>query len=138
MLHASQISFGEENGLNIRVYCEKGRLFWKQEDPACLWIQEEGAPLMKMTPGNDYLCEAAKRGTRLPAGHPEAFIEAFANIYVNFADTVLALEAGRKPAALELDFPAVEDGVRGLAFVKAVVENGTNDNKKWTEVSWDA
>jgi predicted dehydrogenase len=138
VLHASQISFGEENGLNIRVYCEKGRLFWKQEDPACLWLQEEGKPLMKLTPGNAYLCKAAMRGTRLPAGHPEAFIEAFANIYVNFADTVLALEAGRKPAALELDFPTVEDGVRGLAFVKAVVENGYNDKKKWTEVSWDA
>lgn len=135
ILHASQISLGEENGLNIRVYCEKGRLSWKQEDPNYLFVQKEGTPLMKYTRGSNYLCEAAVRGSRIPAGHPEAFLEAFANIYVNAIDTMRALDEGRKPTELEKDFPTVDDGVKGLAFVKAAVENGFNDDVKWTKIA---
>jgi len=135
ILQASQISFGEENGLNIRIYCEKGRLFWKQEIPFYLYVQKEGTPLMIYSTGSNYLCDAAKRATRLPAGHPEAFIEAFANIYTNAVDTMIAVNEGRTPTDLEKDFPTVEDGVKGLAFVKAVVENGFNDNVKWTKIA---
>ena len=135
VLHASQISFGEENGLNIRVYCEKGRIAWRQEEPNYLLVQKENTPLMTYTRGSNYLCESAVRGTRLPAGHPEAFIEAFANIYINAVDTMRAIDEGRKPTELEKDFPTVEDGVKGLAFVKAVVENGFNDNVKWTKIA---
>jgi len=134
VLHASQISFGEENGLNIRIYCEKGRLAWKQEDPNYLWVQKSDTPLMKYTRGSSYLCEAAIRATRLPAGHPEAFLEAFANIYINAIDTMRAIDEEREPTELEKDFPTVDDGVKGMAFIKAVVENGFNDNTKWTKV----
>ncbi|MDD5688292.1 MAG: Gfo/Idh/MocA family oxidoreductase [Elusimicrobia bacterium] len=134
VLHASQISFGEENGLNIRIYCEKGRLYWKQEIPQYLYVQKEGTPLMLYSTGSSYLCEAAKRGTRLPSGHPEAFIEAFANIYINATDTMRAIDAGIRPTELEKDFPTVDDGVNGLSFVKAAVENGFNDKIKWTKI----
>ncbi len=135
ILHASQISFGEENGLNIRIYGEKGRIYWKQELPTQLWVQFEGGHYQLMTPGNDYLGPAAKRACRIPAGHPEAFLEAFANIYVNVADTILKVDAGLKPDELELDFPTVEDGIDGLAFISAVVENGFQDKVKWTKIS---
>lgn len=134
VLHASQISFGEENGLNIRVYCEKGRIAWKQELPTLLLVQKEGEPPMTMTPGNDYLCEAAKRAGRIPPGHPEAFLEAFANIYLNAAKTIRKIDAGQKPDEYDLDFPTVSDGVKGLAFIDAVVKNGFDDATKWTKV----
>lgn len=135
VLHASQISFGEECGLNIRVYGDKGRIAWKQENPNYLLVQKENTPVMTYArKGGGYMCEAAERVSRIPAGHPEAFIEAFANLYVNFADTLTALAEGRKPTALELDFPTVKDGIKGMAFIKAVVENGFNDNVKWTKI----
>ncbi|MBI4977482.1 MAG: Gfo/Idh/MocA family oxidoreductase [Spirochaetes bacterium] len=136
VLHASQISFGEACGLNIRVYCEKGRIAWKQENPNYLLVQKDDTPVMTYErKGGGYLTPAADRGSRIPVGHPEAFIEAFANLYVNFADTLVALEEGRKPSDLELDFPGVDDGLRGLAFIKAVVDNGFNDNSKWTKIT---
>ncbi len=134
ILHASQISIGEENALNIRIWCEKGSLAWNQEDPNYLFVRKEGTPLMKYTRASNYLCEAAARGTRLPAGHPEAFLEAFANIYINATDTMRAIDDGKKPTDLEKDFPTVDDGVKGLAFVKAAVENGFNDDVKWTKI----
>lgn len=136
VLHASQVSFGEECGLNIRVYGEKGRLAWKQENPNYLTVQKENSPLMTYArKGGAYMCAAAERHSRLPAGHPEAFIEAFANLYVNFADTLLALEGGRRPTELEGDFPGMEDGLKGMAFVKAVVHNGFSNTEKWTPVA---
>jgi predicted dehydrogenase len=134
ILHASQISFGEENGLNIRVYGEKGRIYWKQELPTQLWVQFEGGHYQLMTPGNDYLSPIAKKACRIPAGHPEAFLEAFANIYVNVADTILKVDAGEKPDELDLDFPTVDDGIAGLAFIQSVVENGFQDKVKWTKI----
>jgi predicted dehydrogenase len=135
VLHASQISLGEENNLNIRIYCEKGRISWIQENPNYLYVQKEGTPIMTYARGNDYLCEAAVHATRLPVGHPEAFIEAFANIYINAANTMRAADEGKKLSEFEKDFPTVEDGVKGLAFVKAAVENGFNDNVKWTKIA---
>jgi predicted dehydrogenase len=135
VLHASQISFGEENNLNIRVYCEKGRVAWNQNDPNRLLVQKEDTPPMEYTRnGGSYLCGAAMRATRLPSGHPEAFIEAFANIYMNATDTMRAVDEKREPTELEQDFPTVEDGIKGLAFVKAAVENGFDDKTKWTKI----
>jgi len=135
VLHASQVSFGEECGLNIRVYCEKGRVAWKQENPNYLLVQKENTPVMTYArKGGGYLCPAADRVSRIPAGHPEAFIEAFANLYVNFADTLCALEEGRKPTELESDFPGIDDGLKGLSFIRAVVDNGFNDAVKWTKL----
>jgi len=77
--------------------------------------------------------EAAARGTRLPSGHPEALLEAIANIYNNFSDTIRAMESGQQPDELILDFPNVDDGVRGMKFINAVIKN-TKNNEKWTSI----
>jgi len=85
--------------------------------------------------GNGYLCEAAQRASRIPSGHPEAFIEAFANIYMNATDTMRAKMLGRAPTALELDFPTVYDGAKGVFFIEKVVESARSD-RKWTPAIW--
>jgi predicted dehydrogenase len=133
ILYASQFSAGEENNLRIRVYGAKGALEWHQEEPNHLWLRTNEGPAQLYRRGNGYLCEAARRATRLPAGHPEAFIEAFANIYMNATDTIRARLEGREPTALELDFPTVVDGARGLAFIESAVESGKSD-QKWYPV----
>ena len=130
ILYASQFSAGEENNLRIRVYGTKGALDWHQEEPNHLWLRTNEGPAQLYRRGNGYLCEAAQRATRLPPGHPEAFIEAFANVYVNATDTIRAKLEGREPTSLELDFPTVVDGARGLAFIESAVESGKTD-KKW-------
>ena len=129
ILHASQFSSGEENNLRIRVYGTKGSLDWRQEDPNDLWLRANDAPTKLYRRGNSYLCEAAQRASRLPAGHPESFIEAFANIYLNATDTMRALATGNEPTELEKDFPGVVDGARGLAFIESVVESNKSDQK---------
>jgi predicted dehydrogenase len=129
ILYASQFSAGEENNLRIRVYGTKAALEWHQEEPNHLWFRTNEGPAQLYRRGNGYLCEAARRATRLPAGHPEAFIEAFANIYMNVTDTIRAKLEGREPTALELDFPTVVDGARGLAFIESAVESGQSDQK---------
>ena len=136
VLIASQISTVEENGLRIRVYGEKKALAWRQEDPHVLSVFAPGAPEETWKRGNPYVAEvspAAARCTRTPAGHPEAFLEAFADNYLNFCDTIRARAARRKPTALELDFPDVTAGVRGMRFVEAVVASQKNGNR-WTKV----
>ena len=136
ILHASQISIGEENGLAIWVYGEKGSVEWHQEHPNYLYVSRPESPVEIWRRGNDYVgakSEAAGRATRLPFGHPEAFIEAFANNYVNFADTVIAKKNGKEPTALELDFPNIDDGLRGMFFIETVVESSKSD-KKWTKI----
>ena len=129
ILYASQISAGEENNLRIRVYGTKGALEWHQEEPNYLWFRTNDGPAQLYRRGNNYLCEAAQRATRLPFGHPEAFIEAFANIYVNATDTIRAKILGAEPAELELDFPTCIDGARGLAFIESAVESNQSDQK---------
>jgi len=129
ILYASQFSAGEENNLRIRVYGSKAALEWHQEEPNHLWFRTNEGPAQLYRRGNGYLCEAARRATRLPAGHPEAFIEAFANIYMNATDTIRAKLESREPTALELDFPTVVDGARGLAFIESAVESGKSDQK---------
>ena len=134
ILHASQISVGEENNLAIWVYGEKKSLEWHQEYPNDLYVKSQNAPVQVWRRGNSYVAEkspAAARATRLPPGHPEAFIEAFANIYCNFADTLRAHLAGETPDPLFLDFPTVEDGLRGMAYLDSVF-NSANNNQKWT------
>lgn len=126
ILHASQISIGEENGLAIWVYGENASLEWHQENPTNLYVKVIDGPVQTWRRGNDYVgakSAAAKRGTRIPSGHPEAFLEAFANNYVNFGDTIRARIDGRKPTALELDFPGAREGITGLAFIETVVKS---------------
>ncbi|MBA7657931.1 MAG: gfo/Idh/MocA family oxidoreductase [Calditrichaeota bacterium] len=134
ILHASQIAMGDENNLAIWVYGEKKGLEWRQENPNYLYIREQDGPSIVWRRGNDYIDEkspAAGRASRLPFGHPEAFIEAFANIYCNFADTLRARLAGEKPDPLALDFPDVDDGLRGMIFIETVLESAKSE-QKWT------
>ncbi|HNX27289.1 MAG TPA: Gfo/Idh/MocA family oxidoreductase [Phycisphaerae bacterium] len=135
ILHASQISIGEENGLRIWVYGSDAAIEWYQEQPNHLTFKPLDKPVEIWSRGNGYVGEispAAARGTRVPAGHPEGFLEAFANNYSNFADTILSKAAGKEPDALMNDFPQVADGVRGMAFIEAVVKSAKSD-RKWTK-----
>lgn len=136
VLMASQISAGEENAVRIRIYGEKGGLEWANEDPNNLVIKMLDQPRQLYRTGNAYaapftLSSFATHNTRIPAGHPEGLLEAFANIYRNFAATTSAWREGRTPSPEELDFPTVEDGVRGMAFVQNVVASNAS-NEKWT------
>ena len=136
VLHCSQIAVGEENGLKIWIYGSEGGLEWYQEHPNQLLVKKQDKATEIWSRGNDYVnnrSEAAARNTRIPSGHPEGYLEAFANHYVNFADTILALEAGKKPDAIMLDFPDVADGVDGMNFIAKVVESAQSD-KKWTKL----
>jgi predicted dehydrogenase len=128
---ASQIQIGCENDLRLRVFGAKGSLAWRQESPNELEFAPADGPKRVLTRGSAWLSEAARRATRLPTGHPEAFIEAFANVYLGVAEAILAKEQGRAPAALEADYPTVEDGARGVRFIEKVVEAGRSQ-AKWT------
>ena len=131
VLTATQVGPGEENNLHIWVYGEKKTLCWYQENPNYLRVLADTEPEQVWKRGNAYVAAksaAAGRATRTPCGHPEAFIEAFANHYKNFTDTIRAKELKKKPTALELDFPTVDDGVRGMKFVAAVVESSKKGN----------
>jgi len=131
VLTASQICPGQENSLSIRVWGTKGGLEWRQEDPNYLFVRSNDGPERIYKRGNGYNCDAAKANSRLPSGHPEAFYEAFANIYRNFADTIRAKILGIEPSETMLDFPTVEDGARGVYFINKAVESSASD-VKWT------
>lgn len=133
VLAASQIAAGEENALTIRVYGEKGGLEWRQMEPNTLLVKWIGRPAEIVRVGSSLTGDAARANTRTPGGHPEGYIEAFANIYRNFARTVMARMDGATPRAEWLDFPTVEDGVRGMQFIETVVAAGYDDDRKWVE-----
>jgi predicted dehydrogenase len=128
VLHCSQISCGEENNLNIRVYGTLGSLAWQQEHPNELKFCPKGEAARILRRGNGYLSEPAKQFTRLPFGHPEAFIEAFANIYM---EAIAAMRAQPGEPRREFDFPTVDDGVIGMAFIETAVKSAAS-NGKWT------
>lgn len=129
VLYASQISAGEENHLRIRVYGEKGGLEWDQQEPNSLILKWIDRPTEIIRTAVGPLSDAAKFNTRLPSGHPEGFIEAFANIYRNFALTVNCQKQGLKPKPQYLDFPTVSDGVRGMAFIETLVASARQGSK---------
>ena len=131
---ASQVAVGDENALKIRIYGEKGGIEWRQEEPNTLLVKRTDRPTEIVRVGNGYMGAAAKANTRTPAGHPEGYIEAFANIYRNFARTVMAKRDGREPEASWLDFPGVDDGIRGMQFIETVVRSGYEQNVKW--IKW--
>ncbi|HMQ54801.1 MAG TPA: Gfo/Idh/MocA family oxidoreductase, partial [Anaerolineae bacterium] len=131
VLWVSQVAAGEENGLNIRVYGTKAGLEWHQEHPNWLYFKLPDGPMQVYKRGNGYFGEAATRATHLPFGHPEAFFEAFGNVYMNITDTIRARLVGRQPTELELDFPTVYDGARGVKFIEKVVES-SQSAQKWT------
>jgi len=133
VLLASQVAAGELNGLRIRVYGEKGHFYWRQETPeslefaacdGCVTIYRKGTSAI---PG---LSAATAAASRIPFGHPEGFYGAFATVYKNITDTIRARLEGRKPSAINLDFPGVEDGVRGMEFIETVVKSSRL--RKWT------
>ena len=132
VLMATQVAAGEENAIKIRIYGDKGGLEWAQQEPNTLWLKWTDRPVEMIRTGQGYMTVAAKHNTRTPAGHPEGYLEAFANIYRNFSLTVRAKLEGRTPQSEWLDFPTIEDGVRGMQFIETVVQAGYDDSKKWT------
>lgn len=131
VLLATQVAAGEENNLNIRVYGEKGGLEWKQMEPNTLLLKWLDRPTEVVRAGQGYLSNEAKAFTRTPAGHPEGYLEAFANIYRAFTKAVRDYKPGKKINAEKYDFPDVEDGVRGMNFVKTAVKSAES-TRKWT------
>jgi predicted dehydrogenase len=131
VLYASQVSVGEENNLTIRVYGTKASLEWHQEHPNELTVKYQEAPRKIYRRGNGYLSDIAKRFTRIPSGHPEAFIEAFANVYLEAARAIEAVKAG-KSIPPDVDYPTVEDGVLGMAFIATAVASAKNGST-WTK-----
>jgi len=132
VLIASQIEAGNENDIRLRVFGERGMLDWRQEDPNHLVHAPIDGPRMILTRNAPWLSEAAKRACRLPAGHPEAFIEAFANLYVGVAADIRArLDHGRPAAPEDADYPRIEDGARGVRFIEKTVESAASA-QKWT------
>jgi predicted dehydrogenase len=129
ILHASQISAGEENDLNIRVYGEKGGLHWRQMEPNTLTVKWLDKPTQVYRTGVGNLYPEAQAHTRIPAGHPEGYLEAFANIYRNFALCLRARLDGAEPDPIYADFPTVSDGVRGMHFIEKVIESGKSTDK---------
>jgi predicted dehydrogenase len=132
VLIASQVAAGDENNIKIRVYGEKGGLEWQQDNANTLLLKWLDKPAEILRTGAGYLSSYATRNARVPAGHPEGYLEAFANLYRNFALSIKADIAG-KPAEKEwLDYPGIEDGIRGMAFVENVIASGKSD-VKWTD-----
>jgi predicted dehydrogenase len=134
VLMASQVAAGEENALKIRVYGEKGGLEWAQQEPNTLLVKWLDQPTQILRAGGNYgdrLSSYATQNCRTPGGHPEGYLEAFGNIYHNFALTLGAKLDGKEPSKEALDFPRVEEGIRGMAFIDNVVKSGSS-KEKWT------
>lgn len=132
VLSASQVCVGEENRLALRVYGDRGGLEWLQEEPNRLTLHELGEPAKVLRRGNDYLSAAARAVSRIPSGHPEAFLEAFANIYRAVALTIRARRSGQPADGPEYDFPGVAAGVQGVRFIESTVKSA-GATEKWTE-----
>ncbi len=133
VLHASQISVGCENNLHIRVYGESGGVEWHQTEPNTLLVHRLDKPTEIWRAGQGYLGAAATANTRTPAGHPEGYLEAFANVYRNFANHIRAVEDGVEVDDIMLDYPRIDDGIRGMAFIEAVVTSSSK-NAAWTKL----
>lgn len=132
IIYASQISNGDENALNIRVYGTKASLEWHQEEPNDLIVKYANAPRRVYRRGNDYLGEAAQNNSRTPFAHPEGFIEAFANIYLAAAKAITDQIEGNSAPAEGYDFPDADDGVAGLAFIETAVKSSSS-SEKWVK-----
>ncbi len=134
VLFASQVAAGEENALKIRLYGEKGGLEWAQQEPNTLLVKWLDAPTQILRAGSNYgdrLSSYAVHNCRTPGGHPEGYLEAFGNLYRNFALTLIALHDGKTPSKEASDFPGVDEGVRGMAFIENVIKSNESLDK-WT------
>ncbi|MDE3183881.1 MAG: Gfo/Idh/MocA family oxidoreductase [Bacteroidota bacterium] len=135
VLMASQVAAGEENNLKIKIYGENGGIEWTQQEPNTLLVKWLDKPMEVLRAGANYtnvLSTFATKNCRTPGGHPEGYLEAFGNIYHNFAKTLMAKMEGNTPTKEMLDFPGIEDGLRGMAFIENVVASG-NSKEKWTD-----
>ncbi len=133
ILHCSQICAGEENDLNIRIWCEQGSLAWKQMEPNSLVVRRLDAPMQILRTGVGELSALATAATRVPGGHPEGYLEAFANIYKATAQKIQFILGGGVGTAPILDFPTIEAGVKGMCFIDAVIESGKK-GATWVKV----
>ena len=126
------VSYAMENNLSIKVYGEKGGLEWRQMEPNSLIVRWLDQPMQIYRTGIGNLYPESTAHTRIPGGHPEGYLEAFANIYRNFAHCVKARVEGVAPDPLLTDYPTVEDGVRGMRFIEKVIASGKS-NQKWVK-----
>lgn len=135
ILHCSQICAGEENDINIKIYGETGGIEWHQHDPNTLLVKRLGKPAEIYRAGGDksYLGKYAMKNFRTPGGHPEGYLEAFANIYRNVALTIQVRLMNQKPDEIWLDFPTADDGVRGMKLIDAIIDSGKG-NSKWIKL----
>ncbi len=133
VLMCSQIAAGEENDLTIRIYGEKGGLMWRQMFPNSLEVQWLDAPKQIMRSGGAGLYPEAEKAQRIPAGHPEGYLEAFANIYKEVARQIQDRMYGEEKESTDYDYPRIEDGVRGMEFIYKVIESGKSD-RKWLDM----
>lgn len=129
LLTASQISVGEENALSIRLYGEKGGLEWRQQEPNTLWLKWSDRPTEMLRAAGSYLGDLGTANTRTPMGHPEGYLEAFANLYIAFAEKVRAQEAGDTSGKQALDCPGIEEAIRGMTFIELAVAASASETK---------
>ena len=133
---SSQVAVGNENNLKIRVFGENGGLEWRQEDPNYLNFTKFGHPTQRFTRGSGSASEEANNITRIPAGHPEGYLEGFANIYGDVSKKLFALINKQKYDSSNDCYPTIYDGVEGMKFIETVLES-SNNNCKWTQFSFD-
>ncbi len=133
MLWASQVAVGNENNLRLRVYGEKGGIDWSQENPNYMHFSRYGKPTMTLTRNGADATASAKHASRVPSGHPEGYLEAFAQLYTDIAEQISAHEAGRPAAKESLLVPTVDDGVAGVKFIAAVLAS-SKQNAAWTNL----
>lgn len=134
VLVATQVATGEENNLRLRIYGEKGGLDWQQADANTLLVKWPDRPAEVRRTGAAYLSAAARHNSRIPAGHPEGYLEAFANLYRNFALSLRADLGGPQAPPEAADYPGIEEGLRGMAFIETVIASGHSD-QKWTDLT---
>lgn len=129
VLMASQVALGEENNLNLRIYGDKASIEWSQMEPNSLWLKSHNAPTTLLRAGVALKSNAAQDALRAPAGHPEGYLEAFANIYVNFAKQINTKKAGELASNADYDVPGIKEAIRGMAFIENAVEAASQDTK---------
>ena len=129
LLFASQVCVGEENAISLRVYGDRGGLEWRQQEPNTLWLKWADRPTEMLRTGGGYLGNLATLNTRTPMGHPEGYLEAFANIYMAFAGKIRALTSGGEADERALDCPGIDEAVRGMNFIELAVAASASDTK---------
>jgi predicted dehydrogenase len=132
IIYCSQVSLGEENPLSFRVYGTKASLEWHQMEPNTLLMKYLDKPTEIFRAGQGYLSETAQSNSRIPPGHPEGFIEAFANLYVEFAKAIRHYQEKKEVKAEDFDFPNIQDAVRGMQFIERVMQS-SKSSEKWTK-----